>query len=62
MAILDEEEFVASAVVYPGSTEDVQQVVLWANKYSVPIFPISRGRNRKASLPTTQTVELAGRA
>jgi FAD/FMN-containing dehydrogenase len=45
MTILDEEEFVASAVVYPGSTEEVQQIVLWANKYRVPIFPISMGRN-----------------
>ncbi|AEO67281.1 uncharacterized protein THITE_2043743 [Thermothielavioides terrestris NRRL 8126] len=45
MTILDEEEFVASAVVYPGSTEEVQQVVLWANKHRVPIFPISMGRN-----------------
>ncbi len=47
MAVVDEEEFVASAVVYPGSTSEVQQVVLWANKWSVPIFPISMGRNRK---------------
>ncbi|KAK3361274.1 hypothetical protein B0T24DRAFT_692222 [Lasiosphaeria ovina] len=45
MTILDEEELVASAVVYPGSTEEVQQVVLWANKYRIPIFPISMGRN-----------------
>ncbi|KAK4182619.1 hypothetical protein QBC35DRAFT_546643 [Podospora australis] len=45
MTILDEEEFVASAVVYPGSTEDVQSIVRWANKWLVPIFPISMGRN-----------------
>ncbi|KAK4112666.1 vanillyl alcohol oxidase [Canariomyces notabilis] len=45
MTILDEEEFVASAIVYPGSTEEVQQIVLWANKYRIPIFPISMGRN-----------------
>ncbi|CAK7202050.1 hypothetical protein SEUCBS139899_004769 [Sporothrix eucalyptigena] len=45
MTILDDEEFVASAVVYPGSTEDVQAVVRWANKHLVPIFPISMGRN-----------------
>jgi FAD/FMN-containing dehydrogenase len=45
MNILDEEELVASAIVYPGSTEEVQQVVLWANKYRIPIFPISVGRN-----------------
>ena len=34
-----------SAVVYPGSTEDVQTVVRWANKYRIPIYPISMGRN-----------------
>lgn len=45
MTVLDEEEFVASAIVYPGSTEEVQTVVLWANKYLIPIFPISMGRN-----------------
>ncbi|OAA65567.1 Vanillyl-alcohol oxidase, C-terminal subdomain 1 [Niveomyces insectorum RCEF 264] len=45
MTILDDEEFVASAVVYPGSTEDVQTVVRWANKHLIPIFPISMGRN-----------------
>ncbi|KAK0621842.1 hypothetical protein B0T17DRAFT_618235 [Bombardia bombarda] len=45
MTILDEEELVASAVVYPSSTEEVQAIVLWANKYRVPIFPISMGRN-----------------
>jgi hypothetical protein len=52
MTILDEEEFVASAIVYPGSTEEVQQVVEWANKHRVPIFPISMGRNRNAPPPT----------
>lgn len=46
MTILDEEEFIASAVAYPASTEDVQLTVRWANKYRVPIFPISMGRNR----------------
>lgn len=49
MTILDEEEFVASALVYPGSTEEVQKVVRWANKHLIPIFPISMGRNRKCS-------------
>lgn len=46
MPVLDEEEFVASAIVYPASTEEVQKVVYWANKYLIPIFPISMGRNR----------------
>ncbi|KAI1187093.1 vanillyl alcohol oxidase [Nemania serpens] len=45
MHILDDEELVPSAMVYPGSTEEVQHVVRWANKYSIPIFPISMGRN-----------------
>lgn len=45
MTVLDEEEFVASAVVYPGSVEEVQAVVLWANKHLIPLFPISMGRN-----------------
>lgn len=49
MTILDEEEFVASALVYPGSTEEVQKVVRWANKHLIPIFPISMGRNCKYS-------------
>lgn len=45
MTVLDEEESVASAIVYPGSTEEVQAVVRWANEYLIPIFPISMGRN-----------------
>lgn len=54
MTILDEEEFVASALVYPGSTEEVQKVVRWANKYLIPIFPISMGRNRTCSPTLSQ--------
>lgn len=34
-----------SAVAYPGSTQEVQQVVRWANHYLIPIYPISIGRN-----------------
>lgn len=45
MPLLDTEEFVASAVVYPGSVEDVKLLVRWANKHLVPLFPISMGRN-----------------
>ncbi|KAI0410225.1 hypothetical protein F5X98DRAFT_360016 [Xylaria grammica] len=45
MYILDQDELVPSSIVYPGSTEEVQQVVRWANKYLLPIFPISMGRN-----------------
>lgn len=47
MTILDQEELVASAVVYPGSTEEVQKVVRWANEHLIPIYPISMGRNRE---------------
>lgn len=46
MTVVDQEEFVASAVVYPGGVEDVQKIVRWANKHVIPIFPISIGRNR----------------
>ncbi|KAE8330281.1 hypothetical protein BDV39DRAFT_202086 [Aspergillus sergii] len=43
--LLDPEDTVSSAAVYPGSTEDVQEIVRWANKFRIPIFPISIGRN-----------------
>lgn len=45
MHIVDQEELVASAVVYPGSTEEVQTVVRWANGVGFPLYPISIGRN-----------------
>jgi FAD/FMN-containing dehydrogenase len=45
MSVVPSREFMASAVVYPSTTSDVQAIVLWANKYSVPLFPISMGRN-----------------
>ncbi len=32
-------------MVYPGSTEEVQIVVKWANEFEIPIYPISMGRN-----------------
>ncbi|KAK5259139.1 hypothetical protein LTR40_006538, partial [Exophiala xenobiotica] len=43
--ILDGEETVSSAAVYPGSVDEVQTVVQWANKHLIPIYPISMGRN-----------------
>jgi FAD/FMN-containing dehydrogenase len=49
MNVIDDEEFVASAVVYPSSVEEVQQIVLWANAHLIPIFPISMGRNRTST-------------
>ncbi|OQE13590.1 hypothetical protein PENSTE_c052G00782 [Penicillium steckii] len=43
--LFDSEDTVSSAAVYPGSVEDVQAIVRWANKFRMPIFPISIGRN-----------------
>ncbi|KAI1408110.1 vanillyl alcohol oxidase [Hypoxylon sp. FL1857] len=43
--IADQEELVSSATVYPGSIEEVQTTVRWANKFGIPIYPISIGRN-----------------
>ncbi|KAF2276817.1 FAD-linked oxidase-like protein [Westerdykella ornata] len=45
MPLLDAEEFIASAVVYPGSVAEVQLIVRWANQHLIPLFPISIGRN-----------------
>ena len=41
----EEEERVASAAVAPDNVEEVQQVMRIANRYSIPIYPISTGRN-----------------
>ncbi|EJT98909.1 vanillyl-alcohol oxidase [Dacryopinax primogenitus] len=38
-------DLVSSGVCYPSSTADVQLIVRWANKYLIPIHPISLGRN-----------------
>ncbi|KAL4898941.1 hypothetical protein BDW74DRAFT_189625 [Aspergillus multicolor] len=43
--IAQQEELVCSAVVYSSSTEEVQAVVFWANRHTIPIYPISMGRN-----------------
>ncbi|KAK4946524.1 hypothetical protein LTR10_014376 [Elasticomyces elasticus] len=43
--IADQEELIASAIVYPSSTAEVQVVVKWANAHKIPIYPISMGRN-----------------
>lgn len=32
-------------VVYPGSTEEVLDIVLLANRFGVPIYPVSTGKN-----------------
>lgn len=33
------------AVVYPGSTEELQRVVALANEHRIGLYPVSRGRN-----------------
>ncbi|KAI1612453.1 glycolate oxidase [Exophiala viscosa] len=43
--IADQEELIASAIVYPSSTTEVQIVVKWANTHKIPVYPISMGRN-----------------
>ena len=39
------DELVASAAVAPDGVEQVQQVVRTANKYKIPIYPVSTGKN-----------------
>jgi (+)-pinoresinol hydroxylase len=39
------EERVASAAVAPAKVEEVQQIVRVANRYRIPLYPISTGRN-----------------
>lgn len=41
----EEEELVPSGAVAPASTEEVQAVVRIANRYRLPLFPISTGKN-----------------
>jgi len=41
----EKDEIKASAAVAPNNTEEVQGVVEIANKYKVPIYPISTGKN-----------------
>ncbi|KAF4981332.1 hypothetical protein FDECE_17707 [Fusarium decemcellulare] len=43
--ILEKDYFLASAVVKPGSTEDVSAIVKIANRFLTPLWPISIGRN-----------------
>ena len=39
------EERLASAAVAPSGVEEVQQIVRIANRYGIPLYPISTGRN-----------------
>ncbi|KIW10845.1 hypothetical protein PV08_10144 [Exophiala spinifera] len=43
--VANQDALVASAVVYPSTTEEVQGIVKWANEFLIPIHPISMGRN-----------------
>ncbi|KAK5260908.1 hypothetical protein LTR40_003259, partial [Exophiala xenobiotica] len=43
--VANQDALVASAVVYPSTTEEVQAIVKWANQYLIPVHPISMGRN-----------------
>ena len=43
--MVEYDDFVSSAKVAPGSTEETQFIVRWANKHRIPIYPISIGRN-----------------
>lgn len=59
MHVSEEDDFVASAAVYPSTTEEVQAIVRWANKHLIPISPISIGRNCKTTyLCESQNAEL----
>jgi 4-cresol dehydrogenase (hydroxylating) len=39
------DELVASAAVAPSSVEQVQAIVVTANKFKIPLYPISTGKN-----------------
>ncbi|KAH7147151.1 vanillyl-alcohol oxidase [Dactylonectria estremocensis] len=43
--LVEQEEMVSAATVYPASTEEVVHIVRWANKFEIPIYAISMGRN-----------------
>lgn len=43
--LTQQEDLISCATVFPGSVEEVQIVVRWANEYLMPIYPISMGRN-----------------
>ena len=47
--VLEKDTFLASAVVAPGSTEDVVEIVKLAKKYLTPLWPTSMGRNLGSS-------------
>jgi FAD/FMN-containing dehydrogenase len=62
MHVSEEDDFVASAAVYPSTTEEVQAIVRWANKHRIPISPISIGRNCKiTTVSEFQNAELTSK-
>lgn len=57
------DEFIPQGVVFPASVEEVQAVVKTANKYEIPIWPVSAGKNLTYGGPSprmkgTVTVDL----
>lgn len=44
-AVMEKDYFVASAVCDPANTEEVVKIVKWANNWTIPLHPISIGRN-----------------
>lgn len=40
-----DDSYAASAVVFPGSTEEVRDVMRIATRYGIPVWPHSQGRN-----------------
>ena len=45
MSPIDKEAHSCSAVVMPESTEHVQEILAVCNKYNMPVWPVSTGRN-----------------
>lgn len=43
--MFEKERFVASAIVKPGSTEEVQAIMKVANEFKIPLWVTSMGRN-----------------
>lgn len=62
---LPDADHVPPAILYPGSTDDVQTIVALANQFRVPLFPISAGQNlglgSRAPMASGQVVVELGR-
>jgi 4-cresol dehydrogenase (hydroxylating) len=41
----DPDEYIAAAAVAPDNVEEVQKIVRIANRYKIPLYPISTGKN-----------------